>query len=295
MGYLQRKTGILGNGQKKAINSKHKGGRKMKKALIVTVILFCFIAFSSVQAEQINLVGSSTIRPVVKAIGKIFAKETGIKVIVKGGGSSVGVKSTANGSADIGDVSRELKPSEPKDLVAHTIGWDGVAMIVNSSNSISAITKSQVIDIYTGKNKNWKGFGGADKAITVETKAEGRSTKELFEKFFGLEGKVISSAHVIGSNTEAIAFVAGDPDSIGYVSIGTAEGASKKGVGIKLLDLEGVKATIANVKNKSYPLLRPLNLVTKGQPTGNAKKFIDFVLSPKGQKIVENKEFVKVK
>ena len=225
----------------------------------------------------------------------MFKKETGIKVKVKGGGSSVGVKSAEDGSADIGMASRKLKSSEPKDLKAHLIGMDGIAMIVNDSNPLKALTKREIIDIYTGAVTNWKDLGGPDLAITVETKSEGRSTKELFEKYFGLKGKVISSAHIIGSNTEAIAFVSGTPSSIGYVSVGTAEGAAKKGVSVKLLDLDGIKATSVNVANGTYPLRRELNLVTKGEANENSQKFIDFILSPQGQTIVAKLEFVPVK
>ena len=117
----------------------------------------------------------------------------------------------------------------------------------------------------------------------------------MFEKYFGLKDKVISSANIIGSNQEDIAFVSGDPSAIGYVSIGSAEDAIKKGIGIKLPTLDGVKATIENVANKTFPIRRPLNLVTKGEPAGKVKDFIDFLLSLEGQKIVEKKGFIKVK
>lgn len=266
----------------------------MKKTLIAVsaVLLLASTAFAG---EVINAAGSSTIRPIVKKAAKAFKKETGIKVKVKGGGSSVGVKSAEDGSADIGMASRKLKSSEPKDLTAHLIGMDGIAVVVNADNKINAITKQDVINIYTGAVTNWKELGGSDLAIALETKSEGRSTKELFEKHFGLKGKVISSAHEIGSNTEAIAYVSGTPAAIGYVSVGTAEAAARKGVSVKLLDLDGVKATSVNVANKSYPLRRELNLITKGEATGNAQKFINFVLSPDGQEIVANLEFVPVK
>ncbi len=263
--------------------------------ILIAVTAVLILASAAFAGEAINVTGSSTIRPIVKKAAKVFKKETGIKVKVKGGGSSVGVKSAEDGLADIGMASRKLKNSEPKDLTTHLIGMDGIAIVVNADNPLNAITKQDVIKIYTGAVTNWKELGGPDMKISIEAKAEGRSTKELFEKYFDLKGKVISSAHIIGSNTEGIAYVSGTPSAIGYVSLGTAEAAAKKGVAVKLLDLDGIKATSVNVANGSYPLRRELNLITRGEANGNAQKFIDFVLSPQGQAIVAKLEFVPVK
>ena len=268
----------------------------MKKFLSILFSgILCFAMSSLAGAEEISLSGSSTIRPIIKKAGKLFKKQTGIAVKTKGGGSSVGAKDAIAGTTNLGMCSRDLKDKETAaGLIPHTIGLDGIAIIVNSSNPIKKITSAQIVAIYTGKTTNWSELGGADHAIVVETKAEGRSTKELFEKFFKLKNKVISSAHIIGSNAEALAFISGEPNAIGYVSVGTAEGAANKGVGITLLDLNGVPASVKNVASKTYPLRRPLNLASKGEASGLAKQFIDFMLSPEGQEIVEEKEFVPV-
>lgn len=85
------------------------------------------------------------------------------------------------------------------------------------------------------------------------------------------------------------------PNAIAYVSVGTAEEVANKGAKIRLLDLDGVSATVANVANETYPFRRPLYVVTKGQPQGKLKDFVDFLLSPDGQKIVESLDFVKIK
>ena len=119
----------------------------MKRIILVIVVMVCLICTSISGAEVINITGSSTIKPVVKAAGKVFKKKTGIKVVVKGGGSSVGVKTAEDGSSDIGAVSRKLKDSEPKDLVATLIGLDGVAVVLNTENKVSNLTKQQVFDI----------------------------------------------------------------------------------------------------------------------------------------------------
>lgn len=271
----------------------------MKKTLGCLIALMAIAGFAQAQgiAQKLDIksVGSTTIQPVVRAASRPFKKLSGIRVSSKGGGSSLGVKSTADGSAEIGMVSRKLKNSEPKDLVVTKIGIDGIAVIVNKENSVANFSKNQIVDIYTGEIKNWKDVGGADLSINLGSKAEGHSTKELFEKFFGILGKVDASAQMIESNQEVIAFVAGDPSAVGYVSIGTAEAHIGDGENIKMPALEGVTSSIDTVKDNTYPLTRPLNLVTKGVPAGAAKEFIDFLLSDEGQKIIVENEFVSVK
>lgn len=287
------------------------------KALVAAILVA--LACATAQAEEIiTTAGSSTIHPIVDLAAKAFmATHPGVKFVVGGGGSSHGVKAAGTGEVNIGQCSRFVKEQEMKDypdLVSVKIGLDGVAVIVNSDNNLTSITKEQVQDIYTGKVTNWKEFGGKDAPIILVSKEEGRSTLELFQEYFGLETKEIEEAGkkmtvhkkkgdpefstvkatIIGANKEAIAAVSTKPNAIAYVSVGTAQEIAKKGGKLHLLTLDGVPATIENVGNETYPFRRPLHLVTKGQPQGTVKEFIDFLLSADGQKIVESLEFIKV-
>lgn len=177
---------------------------------------------------------------------------------------------------------------------ATTIGLDGIAIIVHADNPLRAVTRDQVVSVYTGRVTDWSALGGSAHAITVVNKEEGRSTLELFESFFDLKERVVRDAVVIGPNGQAITTVAGNPYSIAYVSIGSAAVAEEQGTAIRRLALDGVEASVENVGNGSYPLMRPLNLVTKGASAGAAKDFVDFVLSPEGQAIVRKEDFVPV-
>ncbi|MES2645027.1 MAG: phosphate ABC transporter substrate-binding protein [Myxococcota bacterium] len=245
-------------------------------------------------AVELTLAGASTIQPVVEIAGQAFeAAHPGARIDVQGGGSSVGISSTRSGLAAIGTVSRPLKPEE-SDLTATTIGLDGIAVIVHADNPMTAITKEQVVSVYTGATNTWTALGWDDHAITLVNKEEGRSTRELFEGFFLLKDRFAANAVIIGPNGQAITTVAGNPYAIAYVSIGSAAFAETQGATIKRLSLDGVAATVENVANETYPLMRPLNLVTKGPPTGGAKVFIDFVLSAEGQAIVRKEDFVPV-
>lgn len=244
---------------------------------------------------QLTLAGSSTVQPVAEVAAQAFeAVHPGTEVDVQGGGSSVGISSARSGLADIGMVSRALKPGEA-DLVAVSIAIDGIALVVHRDNPVTALTKDQVVAIYTGGVTSWSAVGGDDHAITLVNKEEGRSTLELFEGYFGLKGKVAPGAVVIGPNGQAITTVAGNPWAIAYVSIGSATLAEAQGTPIRRVSLDGIAASVETVSNATYPLVRPLNLVTLGPAKGLAKEFEDFLLSEAGQEIVAKEDFVPVR
>lgn len=254
--------------------------------------LLCFSASAFAADNKLVLTGSSTIAPLALEIGKRFESlNPGVRIDVQSGGSSRGIADARSGLADIGMVSRALKPEEA-DLSAHLIARDGITVITHASNPVKALSKQQIIDIYTGKITNWKTVGGRDQAITVVNKAEGRSTLELFTQYFGLKNPDIRAQVVIGDNQQGIKTVAGNTGAIGYVSIGTAEYEAEVGTPIRLLPLNGIKALVANVSNESFPLSRPLNLVTKTAPTGLAKRFIVFAQSAAVHDIVRDQFFV---
>jgi phosphate transport system substrate-binding protein len=244
---------------------------------------------------KLTLTGSSTIAPLVSEIAKRFEKKyPDVRVDVQTGGSSRGVADALKGLADIGLASRELKDVEKKDLKGTAIARDGVCVILHKDNSVKALTDEQVVAIYTGKTTNWKDVGGIEKPITVVSKAEGRSTLELFAHYYKIKNADIKASVIIGDNEQGIKTVAGNPDAIGYVSIGSAEYAATHDVPVKLLALKDVAASIENVRNGSFPLARPLNLVTKGEPAGLAKAFIEYCLLREQFDIVKEQYFVPI-
>lgn len=244
------------------------------------------------ESRRLILTGASTVAPLASEIGKRFeAIHAGVRVDAQTGGSSRGVSDLRQGLNDIALVSRPLNAGE-KDLHAFPIGLDGVCIILHKSNPVSALSDAQVVDIYTGKITNWNEVGGPDAPITVVNKAEGRSTLELFCHYFKLNNKAIKPHVVIGDNEQGIKTVAGNPHAIGYVSIGTAEFDVARGVPIKLLPVGGVAATSANVQNGTFPLARPLHLVTRSEPEGLVKEFIDFAMSDRVHDLVREHSFV---
>ena len=245
-------------------------------------------------AAKLVLTGASTLAPLAADIGRrLEAERPGVRIDVQTGGTSRGIHDVRQGLADIGLVSRALKDDE-KDLVAFPIARDGIGVILHASNPVPHLTDAQVAAIFTGQVAHWKSLGGRDAPITVVHKAEGRSTLELFCRYYGLRNADIKAHVVIGDNAQGIKTVAGNPDSIGYVSLGSAEHEAGRGTAIKLLAVGDVPATTANVANGTFPLSRPLNLVVPKAPEGLAKEFIDYARSEKVHDLIRRHGFVPV-
>lgn len=264
--------------------------KKFHIRILSALLLGNFVSPSSTaiaSQRKLVLTGSSSVAPLVNEIAKRFEKNNpGVRVDVQTGGSSRGINDVRAGIADIGMVSRALKPAET-DLKSHTIAIDGISLIVHKTNSIQALSNEQIVDIYSGKITNWKSVGSHDRKITVVNKAEGRSTLELFLGHFKLVNKAVKAHIVIGENQQGIKAVAGNPGAIGYVSIGAAEYEERNGTSIRLLPMSNIAADVENLRAGKFPLSRPLNLVTKGKVSDLGNRFIQFSQSNEVQDLVD--------
>jgi len=250
------------------------------------------VACGGDNAQRLQITGSSTIAPLLVELAKSYEQEhPNTRIDVQTGGSARGIADSRQGLADIGMVSRDLK-SQEQDLIAHPLARDGIAMILHKNNSVSELTEQQIVSIYTGETKSWSELGPGDGMISVVSKAEGRSTLELFLSYFKLKSSDIKAHSIIGDNEQAIKTVLANPRAIAYVSIGTAEYSVEQGVSIRLLANETVEASTENVANRSFPLSRTLNLVTLNKPTGLAADFIAFAQSPAAYPLIERQYFV---
>ncbi len=242
--------------------------------------------------QKLIITGSSTIAPLIADIGKRFeAQHPGVRVDVQTGGSSRGVADTRSGIAHIGMASRALHPRETIDLVGTAIAQDGIGLIVHADNPVANLSTQQVVDIYTGAITNWQSVGGKNAPIVVVNKAEGRATLEIFLQHFHLTNSAIKADVVIGDNEHGIKTVAGNPQAIAYVSIGTATYDVSAGIQIKLLQLDAIPASLNTVKNGTFPLSRPLTLMTPKHPHALAQTFITFAASPHVQHLVTQHSF----
>lgn len=248
---------------------------------------------------KLTLTGSSTMAPLVGEIGKRFeAAHPGVRIDVQTGGSSQGIADTHRGLADIGMSSRALNASERDGVTTHVLAQDGVAFIVHADNPIVELNNAELLAIYTGKVSDWSEVGGAGGrsgeggAVTVINRAEGRSELELVTKFFGVKPSDLRPTLVAGENQECVKLVAGNRNAIAYLSVGTAEYEVQRGTKLKLLPFDGIEATTATVKAGTFPLGRPLVMITREAPSPLVEAFIAFALSSAVDDLIEGQSFV---
>lgn len=249
------------------------------------------------KGNQLILQGSTTVLPIAQKAAERFSElNPDANVSVRGGGSGVGIAALMDQITDIAMASRPMKNKEIKDArskgvdpVAHTIAKDGIAIIVNPSNSINELSLAQVKAIYTGEITNWKDLGGPNEKIVIVSRDTASGTFECFETLVMTGAKVDPSALMEASNQAVATIVSQTVQAIGYVGMGYLRPE------LKALKINKILPTKQTVLNGQYLLSRPLFMYTNGEPTGLTKKFIDFVLSPQGQEIVEQEGFVAIK
>lgn len=244
---------------------------------------------------EITEAGSTTVQPLAEKLAEAFsAQHPEVEITVQGGGSSVGVKSAGEGTVDVGAASREVKESELQefpDLVIHTIARDGIAIVAHPDVPVDGLTKEQVKDIFAGEITNWSEVGGPDKPIVVVSREEGSGTRAAFEEMvMGKEGPpIVDMAILQPSNGAVRTTVSTTPDSIAFLSFGYLDESTK------VLTIDGVEPTEANAASGDYPIVRPLNMLTKGEPGGVVEAWLDFILSDEGQAIVVEEGYIAVK
>jgi len=267
----------------------------MKKWLflisVTSLVLAALVLGGCAQSTSgtITEAGSTTIQPVAEKLAAAFKdKNPDITVTIQGGGSSVGIKSAADGTVDIGAASRELKPDEPK-LVKHLLARDGIAIVVHPDNSVTGLTKDQIIKIFAGEITNWSEVGGCNGTITVIAREEGSGTRGAFEEMVMGETLITDKAILQPSNGALRTSVSTTPLAIGFLSLGYIDST------VKTLAVDGVAPTQENSKSGKYPVVRPLYFLTKEQPTGSVKAFIDFCTGSEGQEIVQEEGYLSIR
>lgn len=259
-----------------------------------TALIMGLITAAAVAQERttITVTGSSTIAPIILEMARAYEQKTpGVRVDVQTGGTSRGIADARNGRSEIGMASRAAK-SDEADLKWTLVANDGLAIIVHKDNAVAALSADQVKAMYRGEITDWSVVGGKAGPVTLVHKAEGRSTLELFLHFFGLKNPEVKPHSIVGDNLQGVQTVAANPTAIGYVSIGTAETSVADGIPIRLLPYGGVAASVANVANGTYPLLRPLNLVTKEPVPEHVAAFVAFATSKDANRYVTEQAFV---
>lgn len=254
-------------------------------------------AESGLAGTTILTKGSTTVLPIAQRTAEVFMeKHPDVNISVQGGGSGVGIAAFIDGTCHIANASRPMKLEEldlavtkGRDPKAHSIAMDGMAVIVHPSNSIAGITRDQLKAIYTGKISDWSEVGGSAGQIVVLSRDSSSGTFEAFGELALDKAKVRPDALMQASNQAIATTVEKTPGAIGYVGLGFL--SSK----VKAIPVNGVMATRETVLNGKYILSRPLFMYTDGDPKGEVKAYLDFIMSPEGQELVEEIGYVGIK
>jgi phosphate transport system substrate-binding protein len=266
----------------------------MKNLLVLT--LSALVAFGTAHADnKIVIKGSDTLgaKLVPELAEKFKSEHPDVSFSIAAEGSTTGIAAIIDGTADIGMASRRAFPAEMSSATANgrtlkptIVAYDGIAVIVNSANSVSALTKSQVEKIFTGEVKDWSEVGGKPGPISIYTRNTSSGTYSDFKKM-AMSGKdYADSSQKMAGNEQIASEVGQNANGIGYVGM-----AYLNASGVKAVAVDGVRPSIATVRGHTYPLSRSTFYYTNGPATGEAKAFLDFTLSSEGQKIVEEVGF----
>jgi phosphate transport system substrate-binding protein len=264
---------------------------KMKLAILVALIMT--IGFSFTTITKVTVKGSDTMVILSQKWAEIYMKKNqGVTIQVTGGGSGVGIAALINGSTDIANSSRPIKPAEiekikakyNKNSIEIACAKDGLSIFLNKANPVAELTIEQIGDIFSGKITNWKQVGGPDAKIQLYGRESSSGTFEFFKEHV-VKTDFSPSCQTLPGTAAIINAVKKDKFAVGYGGAAYAEGVKDCKVK-KDAKSKGVLPTAATIKNKTYPIARYLYMYLKSKPTGETKKFIDWILSAEGQKVI---------
>jgi phosphate transport system substrate-binding protein len=270
---------------------------KLISTILALALLGGAVGFAA-DANKITCDGSTTVGPIAKAFAEYYMKQNpGVNITVSESGSGNGAKSLVNKSCDVANMSRLLKLNEYEAAVhseilpvVHVVALDGIAMIVHPGNPVAKLSLAQVKDIYLGKIRNWSQLGGPNTAIVIISRDTNSGTYETFEGKVMKKEKIAKNCEYVGSNGAIRQRVQSTPAAIGYVGIGFLDNT------VKALPIDGVNPTPETVKDGSYPIARPLYMITNDYPKmgSHLYRFVSLYLSKNGQTMIEEIGFIPV-
>uniref|UniRef100_A0A540VBM4 Phosphate ABC transporter substrate-binding protein n=1 Tax=Litorilinea aerophila TaxID=1204385 RepID=A0A540VBM4_9CHLR len=280
--------------------------------LAATTLTACSqLAVATPRPTTITIAGATAMHPVLRALTAAFNQQhPSTLFVIRGGGSTLGEQQVASGQVDLAastlwpaqeSPGNGSSPRPASRLTRIPIGLDGIAVVVHPSNRVEGLTMTQLQEIYSGRILDWQEVGGTPGDILLVSREDGSGTRRAFEERVMGDEPVSLTAVVMPTSQDVVEFVAKTPQAIGYVSLAYVPAPGEPGSGtpeavetptpatlrpLRVLPIDGVWPTPTSLRDQSYPLLQPLYLVSRGEPRGNVRQFVDFVLSPAGQEIV---------
>ncbi len=271
----------------------------MNKTKVISFLFLVSILIWSCGSPKYDLVkiriqGSDTMLHLTELLAESYMqKNPGASIYVEGGGTASGIGALSRGESDICTASRTLKSDEVQILansfgslgVSFLIAKDALSIYINRDNPVKNFTLDELKEMFTCEIKNWKTLGGVDEPVMLITRTPNSGTYLYFKDHI-LDGEDYCQSKIVLPTTEKVLQAVEDnPNAIGYGGIGYQEG-------VELASIEGVAATAENVRNNTYPIVRYLYFYTPRTPSGAVKDFIDWALSPEGQKVVRQSGYI---
>jgi phosphate transport system substrate-binding protein len=269
----------MGNGEL----MRHSFLRILSLLLIVSITVAC-----QRSKAGITVAGSTSVEPFAELLAEEYmSRNPTSHIYVQGGGSTAGIEAAMNHAANIGMSSRSLLPKESS-LFTVMVAKDAIAVIVNPKNPIGDLSMDQVTRVFSGKVRNWKELGGLPRPIVLVNREEGSGTRESFQNFVMGKEQISLDSLVQNTNGAIRQVVSNDLNAIGYLSLGLVNDQ------VKPLKVSGIEPDLTNIESGKYALVRPFLFVLDGEPTGETKAFLEFVLSPPAQKLLAKEGLVPV-
>ena len=274
------------------------------ESMLLILLLFFILAGASSEAREVTVAvsGSSTVMPMAELAAEEFNMiQDNYSVNVKSGGSGVGIVDVAEGRSDIAMSSREIKLEErqryetPKiRFIEQPVGFDAICLVVSPDvydSGVTALTKDEVKQIYAGDITNWEELGGPNTEIFAIGRRAGSGTRDTFNEIImgSREAETPAVSYDAGESSEVKFSTQRSDNAIGYMGYSFV----MKG-DTKVISLDGIQPSIESIKSGAYPLARKLFFVTLGEPSPGARAFIDYMLSPGGQKIAIENGFIPI-
>ena len=271
-------------------------------APFVSVFLLFTAVVLAMPKQRITIKGSDTMVILVQRWTEMYPDKANTEFQVTGGGSGTGIAALINGTTDICSSSRPIKKDEVAQLekkfgykgLEIRVAMDGLAIYVHKSNSIKQLTMAQIKDIFTGKVTNWKQVGGKDSKILLYSRENNSGTYEFFKEHVLNKQDFAASAQHMAGTAALINAVSKDPNGIGFG--GAAYAKNVKAIPVaKDANSKAVSASVSTIHNGEYPISRFLYFYLNTKPSGNVKKFVDWVISSAGQKVVSDVGYYPIK
>jgi len=277
----------------------------MTMAALLSILLFALGGSGCLgqNSADKNVVvsGSTSVLPPAQVLSEEYMKKNNETIIsVKGGGSGTGIAELIDSTNDIAMSSRKIKDTEVSnakakgiDPVEHIIAKDGISVVINPSNPVTTLTLEQLQKIYSGEIKNWKEVGGADAEIAAIARDSSSGTQEFFKEAV-MKDVEFRNDLITQSATGAVTLeVSQNTKAIGFI------GAAYQNENIKTVLIDAgagaISPTEENILSETYPLSRALYLYTAQDPNPEAAKFIEYIMSDEGQKIIRETGYAPIK